>query len=212
MAVGIGWFTPALERLARHPRLRRARRAWRDAWWNVYGRAIRNPTLPTTPRQLLFVCQGNICRSPFAALLAARELRTMGIANVHCLSAGYRVKPGATSPEAACDAASRHSLSLRDHRPTALDEELVSSSDAVLVMEPEHAKRLCRSFPAYRSRIHLLPLFEPAASRPGGYARYAIADPYGQPVEAFEACYERIERAVRGLLSTIFGGMACGPA
>lgn len=212
MAVDLETFRPALGRLARHPLLRRARGAARDAWWSIRGRAVRNPALPAAPRRLLFVCQGNICRSPFAALLAARELQAVGIEGVECVSAGYRVSQEASSPEAARRAASAFNVSLQEHRPTALHEELVSSSDAVLVMEPAHLERVRRSYPAHRHRIHLLSLFEPVASRPGGYARYAIADPYGQPVEVFEACYERITRAVRGLVSAISGGTAWGRA
>jgi hypothetical protein len=43
-----------------------------------------------------------------------------------------------------------------------------------------------------------LPLFD--RTRPAGYARFHIEDPFTKPLSAFEACYARIERSVEALL------------
>jgi protein-tyrosine-phosphatase len=104
------------------------------------------------------------------------------------------------------EACKRFGVSLDDHVSVPLDEALVGSSDAVIVMEAAHRALLVRQYPAYRDRVLLLPLFAPATRRIRGHARYNITDPYGRPVRDFEACYERIEEALDGLIAAMFGG------
>ena len=45
-------------------------------YWSVYGRTICNPRLPQNINSILFVCKGNICRSPFAEYYASKYLNT----------------------------------------------------------------------------------------------------------------------------------------
>ena len=44
----------------------------REFYWRIYGRAIQNPQMPDAPGSFLFICKGNICRSPFAEHLAKK--------------------------------------------------------------------------------------------------------------------------------------------
>jgi len=186
--------------------LRAVRTGLRDAWWAVRGLAIRNPTLPTAPRSLLFVCKGNICRSPFAAHLATQWLAGAGRTDVRCLSAGFRVSHETRTPLQAIEAAARFGVSLEAHRSTALDLALVESSDAVVVMEASHMNLLREQYLRTRNRIYLLPLFSLGPARLGRYSRYTIADPYGQSAMVFDQCYERIAESLEGLLQEMFGG------
>ena len=55
-----------------HPLTMAVKRPVRDAWWRVRGMSIAEASLPAEPRSLLFICKGNICRSPFAERYAAR--------------------------------------------------------------------------------------------------------------------------------------------
>ena len=189
-----------------HPWVRRRRTWLRDAWWWIRGRWIARPVVPEAPRRLLFVCKGNICRSPFAARLAGLRLAGSAAGPVECRSAGFRVSRETKSPPQAVEACRRFGVSLDDHVSVALDEELMRSSDAVVVMEAAHHALLVRQYPGYRDRVLLLPLFAPATSGIGGHARYNITDPYGRPVRDFEACYQRIDGALDGLFAAMFGG------
>jgi hypothetical protein len=63
-----------------------------------------------------------------------------------------------------------------------------------VVFEVAHLMRLRHEYPAEAGRFVLLPLL-PARRTPAfGYARYNIADPFGQPGVVFDACYARIRR------------------
>lgn len=182
----------------KHPWAMAVKAPVRDAAWRVRALGLRNPALTQTPRRLLFICKGNICRSPFAAHAAARILHA-GPTAPECLSAGLEAKEGLASPPEAIDAARAHGIGLDDHRAAPLTEALVESSGLILVMEVPHRSQLRQLYPAHADRIFLLPLLDERPEVWPGYERYNIADPYGKPREAFEHCYRRIIRGLEGL-------------
>jgi len=170
----------------------------RNAWWSFKGIGTRNPATPRRVESVLFVCLGNICRSPFGAELAKRLLAEAGRDDVRCASAGIRPSQAARSPREACRVSAAYGLSLDEHEPQPLTRELMASHDVVFVMERAQLERLRAEYPEFRDRVFLLSLFDDEAG--SAYERYNIADPFGQPLTAYEACYERIERAIRAWL------------
>lgn len=184
-----------------HPAAMAIRRRIRDILWTIRGIALRNPPLPSKVESILFVCLGNICRSPFAAVVAAERLRGAGRTQVRCASAGIAAREGARAPAAACDAVAVLGLSLVDHRPQALTRTLVDAHDLIVVMEAAHLWKLRAAYPDAAGRVVLLSLFDERAS--GGYERYNIEDPFMRPPEAFGACYGRIDRGLSRLLGRL---------
>src|SRR2546422_3500209 len=85
-------------------------------------RAARRALSARAPRSILVVCHGNICRSPFAAVLLQRALGPAGI-RVH--SAGF-IGPNRPSPPEAVTAAARYGVNLSDHRSRVRSEEHTS--------------------------------------------------------------------------------------
>ncbi len=174
------------------------RRGLRDMWWSLTGPSLSNPAVSRPVESILFVCLGNICRSPFAERIASLQLSRQGRTDLLCRSAGIRASQAAKAPAEACEAAARYGLSLADHRPQQLSHELVRDSDLIVVMEPGQVSTLKAAYPEAADRIVLLPLFD--RKRASGYARFHIEDPFMKPLPAFEACYARIERSVEALL------------
>ena len=66
-----------------HPVTMAAKAPVKDALWTIRGRQFRNPQFGREVRSVLFLCHGNICRSPFAAVRAAQLLERAGIDDVH---------------------------------------------------------------------------------------------------------------------------------
>lgn len=182
---------------------RRLRQAVTSAAWMARGAALRVPPLPPAPRSVLFVCKGNICRSPFAAALAAPLLARHGI---RCSSAGFLASPRNAPPADAVGAAANQGIVLSGHRPAPLTNAMMCASDVVVVMEYAHLVRLRREYPAYRNRIVLLPRFAPPTPRLGWYERYNIADPFGKPRRVFDDCYARTRAAVLALVDALSPG------
>lgn len=185
----------------RHPFVMRMKPGVRNVLWTIKGAGTRNPPLPDRVQSVLFVCLGNICRSPFAAVLATRMLGERGRGDIRSASAGIRPTQAAGSPREAREVCAAYGLSLELHEPRGLTHELMESHDLVLVMEWSQRERLCATYPQYRDRIFLLPLFDDDAE--SAYDRYNIADPFGQTVSAYKQTYSRIERALRGCLANI---------
>lgn len=191
----------------RQPAVARVRRWLRDARWTIARARTRNPPLPPRVRSALFVCLGNICRSPFAAVLARRVAAERGHSSLRFASAGIRTTQAGASPRDACAAAAAYGVSLDDHVPQSLTRELVEQHDMVFVMEWSQRRLLCATYPDLQDRIFLLSLYE--AEPVGAFESLNIVDPFGQRASAFDAAYRRIDRAVRRWLSTLEEQGAC---
>lgn len=191
----------AITALVTNPLALALKRPLRDLAWAVKGSGLKNPPLPPKVESILFVCQGNICRSPFAAVLATERLRHEGGVGIRCTSAGIRTTQAARSPSAACDVAATYGVSLVHHRPQPLTRELMEAHDLIVVMEASHLLELRVSYPSAANRVVLLSLFDQAAIF--GYDRFNIADPFARPRAAFESCYSRIDRALSNMLARL---------
>ncbi|MCC7163165.1 MAG: low molecular weight protein arginine phosphatase [Anaerolineae bacterium] len=131
------------------------------------------------PATILFVCTGNICRSPMAAALfqahAARAGDTFQVE-----SAGTWGVDGEPAALHAIEVMQARGLSLAGHIARTVTREILERADLVLVMTRSHRDALAAEFPAARSRIRLM-------SQLNGI-EYDIADPYGKPRSAYEMC------------------------
>jgi len=137
--------------------------------------------------RVLFVCKGNICRSPFAEHLARRALP----AGVEVGSAGTLQEAGRPCPAEAVAAARALRVDLRDHRSRPVSAELLDRSDLVLVFDDASRHGLLRLHPEARARIARVGLL---AER----GPVDVRDPYGGRLEDYEATYRTIAAALDG--------------
>ena len=138
---------------------------------------------------LVFICLGNICRSPFAEFWMVR--RRPDLAD-HVTSAGF-FPGGRNSPDTAVAvAAQTFDLDLSVHVSRGLSE--VPDGDRLwVVMEHVHLRRLVRAgIPG--DDVLLLGDLDPEP-----IDRRAILDPYGKSHEVFKARYRRIVRCLEAL-------------
>jgi protein-tyrosine phosphatase len=186
------------------PLAMRLKRPAKDAHWWFRGRAIRNPELPKRPRSVLFLCKGNICRSPFAEHLARRTWGDAGGSMPAFASAGLRVTDGEPPPPEALTAARDHGISLLGHGAKGLTDDMLRRFDIVVAMDAGQLEHLRQHFGRHRDKFFLLPLFEEgAASRYGSFRRFNLVDPYGRALDDFRACYRRIDRCLQGLANRL---------
>src|SRR5262249_49103056 len=95
------------------------------------------------PASILFVCHGNICRSPFAAFLFEKLARERLLTSIRVESAGF-IGPDRASPPQALDAAARRGIDMSAHRSQLLKDRLVRGSDLVVVMAADQARGIRR--------------------------------------------------------------------
>lgn len=180
----------------------------KNIYWSIYGLTIRNPRMPNTVRSILFVCKGNICRSPFAEQIAVKSLDKSFPLKFH--SVGVHVDHPKPPPVEAINAAKEFGINLDEHRSRGLTYALMESFDVIVVMEEKQRTYLKKIFQEFREKIFLLPLFEKNNDRKRGdmYLLYNIKDPYGKGASEFHECYERIKSCMDKLFSKMNNGTA----
>ena len=146
-------------------------------------------------KKVLFVCTGNICRSPFAEGLFTRLVVTEGVKDISADSAGILALPGNSATHMAQRVAAEYHVELGGHKAKSVSKDLIAGSDLILVMEKSQENSLMSLFPEASGKTLLIRHFARFGSR-----RRGIADPYGLAYEAYRFCFLDIEDAVTGLV------------
>jgi protein-tyrosine phosphatase len=149
---------------------------------------------PANIRNILFVCAGNICRSPMAEWQLKALLRENPIPGMQVGSAGLIALPDNAASFNAVRVARENSISLEEHRARLINTELIDNADLVLVMESHQGHELIANHPQASEKILLLRHFARYGSRERG-----ISDPYGRNLEAYRFCFEDIKECVESL-------------
>ncbi|HEX7120395.1 MAG TPA: hypothetical protein VF212_16495 [Longimicrobiales bacterium] len=148
------------------------------------------------PRSVLFICHGNIIRSPFAERLAATALPPALRGRVDLGSAGF-VGPGRPSPRAAVEAAARWGVDLSAHRSRRVTVEDLRRAELVVVVEPRQLRPLLRlGCPA--AKLLVLGDLDPAP-----IDTRSIPDPFDRTESVFIESYRRIHRCLHALLGAV---------
>lgn len=147
---------------------------------------------------LVFVCTGNICRSPMAEIIVRDELEDAMLDLVatvdSCGLGGWHVGQGAD--ERAVAELRRAGHDGASHRATKLGEEHMDA-DLFLAMDSGHYDSLIDAG-IEPAKVRLIRSFDPSA--PEGAE---VADPYYGTEKDFETTRKNIEAAVPGLLDWI---------
>jgi protein-tyrosine phosphatase len=158
--------------------------------------------------RLLFVCLGNICRSPTAEGVMRSLLADAGMAaSVQLDSAGTGAWHVGSPPDGRARAAARARGVRLDGRARQVRERDFGEFDLLLAMDRENAGALERMAPDRdgRAKVRLLREFDPAAA---GAQDLDVPDPYYGGSGGFEEVLDLVEAACAGLLAQISTGEA----
>jgi protein-tyrosine-phosphatase len=137
--------------------------------------------------KVLFVCDGNICRSPLAVSYLRHRAEGEGIRNLAVDSAGLLGIEGSPAAPFSVDVARDAGLDLTSHRSRGVSAADMRSSDWVFGMTNAHLEALERRFPAGGERRLLLRAFE---GGPVPAARSLdLDDPITSPIEAYREAF-----------------------
>jgi protein-tyrosine-phosphatase/predicted ATP-grasp superfamily ATP-dependent carboligase len=141
----------------------------------------------TRPKNLLFICYGNICRSPIAEYLARTKLR-----DVQVSSAGLYDIEGRRCPQKIVHIGAKMGFDLSGFRSRRVSQPQIDQADLILTMDLENYAEITKRHPNARQRTSALGLFanDPNAS---------IADPYYSSEEETEEVSKKIQSSIAGL-------------
>ena len=152
---------------------------------------------------LLFVCLGNICRSPLVAAVARRRFDDVGLSIEvdSCGTGGWHVGQGADPRSIRVGQEGGYSLT--DHRVRQLAVDDFNRLDAVLAMDDDNLAALRASSPLqYKDRAML---FLDAADL-DEYAPPIVPDPYYEDLDAFRHVLTLAGQGVDGLIERLRRG------
>lgn len=132
--------------------------------------------------RLVFVCSGNICRSPYAQEVARRH----GIAAVSC---GTDTNNGLPADGAALRTAAERGVDLSAHRTTKWEDLVVEKGDVIVAMQLKHALAVLP-----RARAEAFPVVVFSSLLPDFTT---VFDPYGKPDERFREVFDLIDAGIQ---------------
>lgn len=150
-------------------------------------------------RKLLFVCLGNICRSPLAEAIFIHKARARGVLDgLEIDSAGTgHWHVGCRADPRSLEIAERYGIEVPSIARQ-IERGDFDRFDLLLAMDRENRRNLV-ALGAREERVRLMRSFD-AALRDAGEDELDVPDPYLGGPEGFEAVYRMLDSACEGLL------------
>ncbi len=143
-------------------------------------------------KNILFVCTGNICRSPMAEALFRHRIGKD--TDWEVVSAGTFAGVGSPASTNAISALRELNIDLRLHQSQPLTAELVEGVDLIVTMTEQHRQYILDFFPDVGKKVCLIKSF--------GTSRVPadLSDPYGESIDIYRKTRDEIGRALTDLV------------
>lgn len=132
----------------------------------------------------LFVCTGNMCRSPMAMFMLRAELSSRKVNGIEVDSAGTmrHEKPMTPLAKSVLD---KHKVAREEYISKFADKPLYDGSDYIFVMTEAHKIMLSALYGRSEKVLQL-----------SDFLGHEVADPYGLGEDAYETAYQDLETAI----------------
>ncbi len=148
-------------------------------------------------KTILFVCTGNICRSPMAEGLFRHAVKGRG--DFRVISAGVGAVDGQPPSAHAVRALKELNIDISRQRSRMLSSEMVNQADFIFGMTHGHVDAVTLLYPQAVEKTFLLRDFDETLD----IYEKDISDPIGGSFEVYAACRDQIEQGIVSLLNFI---------
>jgi len=145
-------------------------------------------------KTILFLCTGNVCRSPMAEGLFRHAVKGRG--EFRIVSAGIGAMNGEPPTHHSVQAMREIGIDISHQRSRSLTAELVRSADLILGMTHSHTDTVALLYPSAAEKTFLLREFDETLE---AYEK-DISDPIGSPYHIYVDCRDQIEQGIVTLL------------
>ena len=145
-------------------------------------------------KTILFLCTGNVCRSPMAEGLFRHAVKGRG--EFRIVSAGIGAVDGEPPTHHSVQAMREIGIDISHQRSRALTSELIRSADLILGMTHSHTDTVALLYPKAAEKTFLLREFDDTLEP---YEK-DISDPIGSPYHIYVDCRDQIEQGIVTLL------------
>ena len=147
---------------------------------------------------ILFICMGNICRSPSAEWMLKQKVAEAGLTkHIHIESAGTSFfHDGKPADARSLEIAKKRGIDLSEHRARVLNPKDFDTHDYILVMDKQNYKetlQLCP--PGKEKKVRYFLEFAPEMNTE------EVPDPYYGGVEGFDKVLDLLDAACDGLIT-----------
>ena len=159
----------------------------------------RKRKIPPGARRLVFICHGNIMRSPMSEALFKQFAADCGQRGISIISAGVNAVPGRSVDPRTLKVAQEFGIVLDNHRAQLLTPSMVEQADIIFAMDYENEALVRARYPQSAHKVFML-----SAYADESYHQVEIPDPYWGDEAEVRQCYRIIEGCIHNLAMSLF--------
>ncbi|MEG0872526.1 MAG: low molecular weight protein arginine phosphatase [Clostridia bacterium] len=150
-------------------------------------------------KKIMFVCTGNVCRSPMAHFYMKKRVEELGIENLFLIdSCGIFAITGAKSTANAVVAISEYGVDLKKGRAKNIKDIDIQDYDYIFCMTIHQRESIKYMYPSINKKIFTLKEFVLKDEK-----YLDIDDPWGYNLRVFKVCAKEIVKYVDLLLNKL---------
>ena len=147
----------------------------------------------------MFVCTGNICRSPMAHMYMQKKLYDLNKENEFLISScGINAIQGQSATGNAIEVMKKYDIDLTSHRATSIENSNILDCDLIIVLAHIHKIQILQIYPMLNNKIFTLKEY---VNSEGNYKD--IDDPWGLDIEIYTVTAKDIVENINKLLEIL---------
>ncbi|MDD2376588.1 MAG: low molecular weight protein arginine phosphatase [Clostridia bacterium] len=150
-------------------------------------------------KSIMFICTGNICRSPMAHAYMQKKLYDLKKENEYMISScGTNAIQGQCATDNAIEVMKKYDIDLTRHRATSLEYSNILDYDLILVLTDNHKRQILQVYPSLNDNIFTLKEYV------NNKEKYKdIDDPWGLDINVYKATAKNIVENINKLLEML---------
>lgn len=147
-------------------------------------------------KKIVFICTGNICRSPMAEHYMQGKIEILKKENDYLIdSCGIYANSGEKATNNAIEAIKKYGINMQNHRSKNISEIDINDFDLVISLTKQHKETIIRLYPSTKGKIYTLKEYvDPNLDYKD------IDDPWGYNLNIYKSCAAEIVEYVDKLI------------